>query len=362
MTSPAVDSDASRQPGHGGQMRPCTTTRVAALAVAVLLLAGCGGDEVTGGDPVATPTPDVVEQTTAPEEEPDDDATADTTATADRIVIDVDFEERSHGSLVRVSRFTVTDRAILVDVEIVVSAEQAFIQLNNVQQGNPAMILDDLGNTYPLIPVEGNDELDLDGGEVLDGTLSFEGPVDAEARTLQLVFNPSSETDGPRFNDQWHPHFTFPPVDLAEGAAGESSGSGVTPTVVDVELEQVGVDGTRARVTRVEVTDVEILVDIDITVAAEREVVWFSNTLNDNQAVVTDDLGNTYELIPPSDNYFLEVEGGEQLEGTLVFQGPLRPGASAVQLLLNRNSEPGSTNPTHLRAPHFTFPPVDVSG
>jgi hypothetical protein len=25
------------------------------------------------------------------------------------------------------------------------------------------------------------------------------------------------------------------------------------------------------------------------------------------------------------------------------------------------SSEPSSTNPTHLRTPHFTFPPVDVS-
>jgi hypothetical protein len=341
-------------------MRTLPTRRVTALAVAALLLAGCGGDEVTGGDPVPSPAPDV-EETTAPAEEPAEDATADATATDDAIVIDVDFEERSHGSLARVSRFTVTDRAILVDVEVVVGAERAFIQLNNTQQ-NPAMIVDDLGNEHRLIPIEGNRSLRFDGGEVLDGTLSFEGPVDPDARTLQLIFNPNSETDGPRFNDQWHPHFTFPPVDLVDGTATVEAGSGVTPATVDVELEEIGVDGTRVRVTRVEVTEVEILVDVDITVAAERGAVWFSNQLNSNQAVVADDLGNIYDLIPPSGNRSLRVDGGEQLEGTLVFQGPLRPGAGSVQLLLNRNSEPGSTNPTHLRMPHFTFPPVDVSG
>lgn len=202
------------------------------LLVLTLAIAACSGQEPSE-DPTTEPTA-TSESTAAPEpsetaEEPSAQPT-ETSPPADEaspsessgapvepVALDVDFEERApDNTTVRVTRFEVTDLNIAVDVEIIVPAERAFVQFNNTQQ-NPAAIVDDAGNTYPLIPPEGNSTLMIDGGERLEGTLSFQGPLKPGVKSIQLVFNPNSEPGGSSVNDQIQPHFTFPEVPLDAG-------------------------------------------------------------------------------------------------------------------------------------------------
>ena len=200
------------------------------LLVLALTITACSGEEptedpttepATTSEPADSPEPTTTETADAPTSDPapTDQPTADPSPTSasgpvEPVVVEVDFEQRApDNTTVRVSRFEVTDLNIAVDVEIVVAAERAFVQFNNTQQ-NPAAIVDDAGNTYPLIPPEGNGTLMIDGGERLEGTLSFQGPLKSGATTIQLVLNPNSEPDGTSVNDQLQPHFTFPEVAL----------------------------------------------------------------------------------------------------------------------------------------------------
>jgi hypothetical protein len=143
-------------------------------------------------------------------------------------------------------------------------------------------------------------------------------------------------------------------VEPAEGDRGEAG-------VVEVDFEERSANGTTVRVTRFEITDLAILADVEIIVAAEQDTVYFNNPINGNEAQLIDDQGNTYDLIPPDDNQVLRMSAGERLEGALSFQGPLHRGARTIQLILNPTSRPDSSNPLHLLQPHFTFPAVEVA-
>lgn len=200
-----------------------TVRRCVAVATAALALTACtgDGDPPTATDaPTETSTPTPSPEATTPSEDPTTEAadtetpSAEVDEPAEPIVVAVDFEQRAEGgTTIRVSRFEVTETNVLVDVEIIVAAERAFVQFNNTQQ-NPAKVVDDLGTEYTLVPPEDNRSLHLDGGEHLEGTLAFQGPVDREASTLQLIFNSRSNAEPETVNDQIQPRFEFSPVEL----------------------------------------------------------------------------------------------------------------------------------------------------
>src|SRR5690606_39176467 len=137
------------------------------------------------------------------------------------------------------------------------------------------------------------------------------------ASTLQVIFNEERNPEPETQYDQLMPYFVFPSFDLEDGAVvgdGDAGGTqdAVEPLEVDVELEQQAADGTTMRVTRLEVTDLSILVDVHVVVAEERTNIWLNNQMS-TPAVVRDDQGNDYALVPVQGNRALGVSGGEQL-------------------------------------------------
>jgi hypothetical protein len=203
---------------------------VAATTVSGLLLWGCSGDgdgqaapdpavtdsdEVDGDDPGGTADPEG-EGAADPDAEPGETSDIGTSDGAEPVVVDLDLEERTaNGTVFRVHRLEVTDLSILVDVEIIGSANFATMWFNN-QMSTPAVIEDDLGNEYPLIPPEGNRSLNVKGGEQLEGTLSYQGPLHADVTTVTLRFNDDSDPDSTNQNDQMYPYFRFGPIALGD--------------------------------------------------------------------------------------------------------------------------------------------------
>lgn len=178
------------------------------VPVAVIALSAACNDEAA---PEPTPEPTATADPTPSVEETPEEAT--TGQQVEPVEVDVDFEERAaDGSTFRVSRFEVTDTAVLVDVEFIVAAETAFIALNHPD--DPAVLVDDLGNEYEVVPPEEDHTMMIKGGEQLEGTLSFQGPLHRGVTTLQLMFNRERDPEGDTVNDLLQPNVEFPPVDL----------------------------------------------------------------------------------------------------------------------------------------------------
>lgn len=191
--------------------RPMTRALRWLVPVVVLTLGAACNDEAAP-EPTAEPT---ATSDPTPSQTPSEATTGER---VEPVEVDVDFEERAaDGSTFRVTRFEVTDTAVLVDVEFIVAAATAFIQLNHPD--DPAVLVDDLGNEYEVVPPEGESTMIIDGGEQLAGTLSFQGPLHRGATTLQLMFNRQRDPEGDTVNDLLQPNVEFPPVDLTAGAS-----------------------------------------------------------------------------------------------------------------------------------------------
>jgi hypothetical protein len=339
------------------------------LLVVVLVLAACSSDDAPADDAVddvlaedasalgedGSDIEDVGDEEADPD--PGDDGDDDEVV-VEPVRLDLDLEERTlDGTTVRVTGLEVTELAILVDIEIVVSDERAFVQFNNRQQGTAARLRDDLGGEYLLVPVEGNTSLRIGGGERLEGTLSFEGTLDPDATSLQLVFNEDSDPEQTTQYDRIMPYVVFPPIPL-DGQPLEEVGR---PDLVTVEVDQElrVADGTTMRVSRLEVTELAILVDVEIIVAQDRTRVWLNNQMS-TPALLRDEAGEEYRLVPIDGNRSLGLEGGERLEGTLSFQGPLRAGVETLQVVLNENSDPEQVTNNDRAFPHFVFDPIEL--
>jgi hypothetical protein len=205
---------------------------LAAASVGGLLLFGCSGnggeqaapdpavtdadevdgDEVDGGDETTPPEADDPDA----EREPDEPSDVSTSDTAEPVVVDLDLEERTaNGTVFRVHRLEVTELSILVDVQIIAAADTSRMSFDNIMS-TPAVIADDLGNEYALIPPEGNSSLSVSGGEQLEGTLSYQGPLHRGVSELTLLFNQNSDPDSTNLNDRLYPHFTLGPIDITE--------------------------------------------------------------------------------------------------------------------------------------------------
>lgn len=130
--------------------------------------------------------------------------------------------------------------------------------------------------------------------------------------------------------------------------------------VVDLDLRQESVNGSVARVTRLEVTDLEVLVDIVITPDEDPPTSIYNNRQL-NPMLLVDDLGTEYELVPPEDNRTLRLDRGEELDGTLSSRGPVLPDATELTLFINRASDDGEVTSSDRSMPAFTFGPIDIT-
>jgi hypothetical protein len=331
--------------------RPRRRATLGILLAAALVAGAC-----SSGDPAQDPSgANATDPATEPDEEPE--APAESTDAGEPLVVDVDLQERNfEGMTFRVHRLEVDGDAIAADVEIVVPADLGILWLNNAEE--PAFARDDLGNEYPLVPPTDNEALRFGDGEQLEGRLQWQGPLADDASTLTLLFNESRDPEGGTVNDRVRPHFTLGPIDLS-GAGGGSSGQGVDPVEIDLDIEERTASGAVLRVHRLAVTELAVEVDVEI-IAPAGDTLRMSSSTGGGVAVVRDDSGNDYPLLPPDDNVTLKVDGGEHLDGTLVFQGPLVDGATTLTLLFNERSDPEGNSVTDRTAPHFTVGPIPL--
>ena len=344
------------------------SARIAVTLIAVVMVVACTSDPapeaaVDEGEQVEQEEPAAREELGGEGGSEELEAAAEggeVVSAADPVTLDLDLEERvADGTTMRVSGLEVTEDVILVDVEIVVAAERAFITLDQRTQSTPATVRDDVGNEYLLDRVDGNISLRLSGGERLEGTLAFEGPLHEDAESVEIVFNEDSDPEGRGQRDRIYPHFVFGPIALDGSGVEDDRVEAAEPVVVEVDLEERVADGTTMRVTRLEVTELAILVDVDLVVASERTNVWLDNQMS-TPALVRDDQGEEYRLTPVEGNSSLRVRGGERLEGTLSFQGPLRDGVESLEVVFNEDRDPEQSNSNDRRYPHFVFGPIDL--
>jgi hypothetical protein len=132
----------------------------------------------------------------------------------------LDIEQRHPGGVtVRLTRLAFEGNDIAIDAEIINGGDEAvtFIEANH--SSGRLRLVDDAGQTYPFIDPEGQGEesVDMEPGDTLEGTLRFRGPLHGQPEQLRLVTNLFDEDiegyDISQESDTIYPAFVIP-IDL----------------------------------------------------------------------------------------------------------------------------------------------------
>jgi hypothetical protein len=139
-----------------------------------------------------------------------------------------------------------------------------------------------------------------------------------------------------------------PSVSATAGSAGT--------TVVDVEQRHP--NGSVLRVTGVTVAATSITLQVEVVNGlADRIFLGYSG----NTMRLDDDLGTTYEFLPPPDNEDLEIEGRGTLTGSFVFYGVPDPAATSLRLQSGVSGDgPRRTADVQSQSANETFPVFTV--
>jgi hypothetical protein len=124
-----------------------------------------------------------------------------------------------HPDGVVVELFELRARASSVDIDVRITNGQG-TPARLSDSGTPATLTDDTGTTYPLVPPEGDRQLFVGDGDVVEGTLSFAGPLSPDATTLSIEFNPDRVDE----NRQGSPYLLIEGFPITE--AGDASADG----------------------------------------------------------------------------------------------------------------------------------------
>lgn len=147
--------------------------------------------------------------------------------------------------------------------------------------------------------------------------------------------------------------------EVSEVSGGSDvSGSGAETVVgsVDASVQDRHPEGHLLSASSVEVRDRSIAVEVALVNGSTRDIQMSSHRLH-----LVDDVGNTYEFSPPSQNEDLEVGPGAELTGTLVFLGVLDPEATSLSMLANVN-DPEETVDLEDRDNQSTYPELVLDG
>jgi hypothetical protein len=239
--------------------RELLARRLAAVGVGALLMGGCTNDgaaelevaseEADDGDQGATgdtSEPSDGDQADEPAtEEADETGASDETDTTEREAawpdpIAVEVVGRHTGGLV-VELFEVRAEASSVDVDVRITNGQTTVPARMTEAADPTRLIDDTGVEYVLVPPEGEGLFEVAEGEVLEGTLSFSGPLTPDATSLTLVINPGQESEE-QDRERVIPHLSMD-IPLDDGDADDGSAGG-TDVADDADVEDdAGTDG-----------------------------------------------------------------------------------------------------------------------
>lgn len=177
--------------------------------------------------------------------------------------------------------------------------------------------------------------------------LAFDGRAGGGPLTLRLNGESGSSDDNTR-----SPQLTVP--DLP--ARGARFRAGALPAGGPVEGVQANhANGATVLVRAVRFEPAVVEMDVQVVNGSERELRLSPST---DEAVLLDDRGHRYPLVPPPVDAELRLGEGQTLTGTLRFAGRLAPDAQA--LTLHFNEAHGSTEDWASR-PRVALPPIPIA-
>lgn len=206
-------------------------------------------------------------------------------------------------------------------------------------------VRDDLGNSYPFQRPEGNGGLQFLADERLTGTLAFEGPIDPEARYLEVGFNQSSGESVSASEDSidQYPRFLFEQVPLPGVGLEEEAERGPSSDLMAEQVVEVGQSAQIEGRDDLEVTLVRYVVGGGV-ITFELEAANTGDVTVDLARGVTrllDGQDTTFVLESNSEDdgeRLLRLEPGEELTGTLAFRGVIAEDAESLTLYTNANA------------------------
>ncbi|MFO7547923.1 MAG: OmpA family protein [Acidimicrobiia bacterium] len=211
----------------------------------------------------------------------------------------------------------------------------------------PSVIVDDLGNRYPLILPEGAGSIDIPAGTARSGVLSFGGRIHPDAATLSMGLNAGQRGDtGTR--TVVYPQLVVEDISLA----GQATAAAL-PDAIQADATIPHPNGVEVGLGRLSFGATESQAELVISNPGDRAV-----ALAGAPTVLIDDLGNAYPLVPPAGNSGLVVEAGTSLEGTFVFSGRIDDRATLVRLVVNAGES--TTDPGTL-LPSMEFGPFELT-
>ncbi|MTV27531.1 hypothetical protein FTX61_19240 [Nitriliruptoraceae bacterium ZYF776] len=177
------------------------------------------GDDVDGADDATAEDPtDDADDADGTE---DDGLSPPTSAWPDPIPVDV--VGRHDGGL-SIEITEVRAEASSIDLAVRVTNGQTTVAVRLTETGTPTMLVDDLGNEYRIVAPPDDPFLDVETAEVLEGTLSFVGPLDPDATSLTLVLNPAQEEED-QTRERAIPYLAVEGIDLVGGEGAADDGA-----------------------------------------------------------------------------------------------------------------------------------------
>jgi outer membrane protein OmpA-like peptidoglycan-associated protein len=209
----------------------------------------------------------------------------------------------------------------------------------------PSVIVDDLGNRYPLVMPEGESFLAVAAASAGAGTLSFAGRIHPSASTFSIGINVGAESRVDRGR-------IYPEVVVRDISLAGDTVLAALPDAVDESASMSHPAGVRVDVLGVSFTDTGI--DVPVVVSNGRSE---SVALALSSTFVEDDVANPYPLIPLAGNPQLVIDANTTVEATLAFSGRMADSATSIQVVFNLS---GSAVDTETREPSFVFGPYQL--
>lgn len=234
------------------------------------------------------------------------------------------------GSVLRLSKISFTEDYIETELTVT-NGYRDEIQLNS--SSNEMILRDDLGNTYYLAPPPQNPEIEIKSGETLKGNFRFLGRISPSAQTLTLVTNDGNQN----YTSTSYPYITIASIPVNDAgeqintAQNESSAPTTLPASQTVNLQTNHANGSVMQLRQISFGEDNIVLELAVTNGSDDEI-----RLNANRdMLLRDNLGNIYNLAPPSQNPEVKIAPGNTLRGNFVFLGRISPEATSLNLITN---------------------------
>lgn len=214
-------------------------------------------------------------------------------------------------------------------------------------------VTDDLGNQYAFQRPEEHRDLRFEADERLTGTLAFEGPVDPDARHLEVAFNQRDGESVPTSEDQpsQYPKFLFADVPLPGIGLEDAADRGGSSSLLEVSTVELDLPA-----------QIDWLPDLDVTLLRyhhDGQTTEFDlEAANQTDLPVElasghprlDDGTDGQIVYEPNDSddrdeRVIRLEPGDEATFTIAFRGAISPQSEGLRLRLNPNNH-RSESPT----------------